>query len=68
MNIDQIIHDKEVLDETLRNALSTMEKKDTVRKIRFQLFELQSKCPHVSTKYNWEIINNVCPYCGKKLE
>ena len=50
MNIDQIIHDKEVLDETLRNALSTMEKKDTIRKIRFQLFELQSKCPHVSTK------------------
>ena len=68
MNIDQIIYDKKVLDETLRAALSTMEKKDTVYKTRLQLLELQSKCPHVSTKYNWEPVNNICPYCGKKLE
>ena len=66
MNIDNIIHDKEVLDEALKNALSTMERKDDVKEIRFKLLELQNQCPHFSD-YNWAMIDGVCPYCGKKL-
>ena len=68
MNIEQIIHDKQVLEETLINALSTMERKDTIKQARLQLLKLQSECPHHSAQYNWQIINNTCPYCGKKLE
>lgn len=68
LNIDQIINDKAVLDETLKNALATMEKKDTIRKVRLQLLELQNNCPHYSDKYNFNIVNGICPYCGKKVE
>ena len=68
MDIDTVIHDREVLNEVLRNALSTMEKKDTVKKTRLQLLELQNNCPHFSTKYNWVMTDDICPYCGKKLE
>lgn len=67
-DIDTIIHDKEMLDEILRNALSTMEKKDTIKETRLRLLELQQHCPHYSTKYNWTMNDNICPYCGKKME
>lgn len=68
MNIDQIIHDRAALNEVLKNALSTMEKKDTIKEVHFKLLELQSQCPHYSTKYNWAMNDNICPYCGKKME
>ena len=68
MDIDTVIHDREVLNEVLRNALSTMEKKDTIKKTRLQLLELQNNCPHFSTKYNWVAADGICPYCGKKME
>ena len=68
MNIEEIIHDKEVLEEVLLNALSTMDRKDTVKETRIRLEELQNQCPHYSTKYNWEFRDGRCPYCGKKME
>ena len=37
MNVDDIIHDKEMLDEVLRNALSTMDRKDTIKETRIKL-------------------------------
>ena len=48
----------------MQSALSTMEKKDTIKKIRQRIIENQKKCPHIDTNYNWEIINDTCPYCG----
>lgn len=37
MNIDEIIQNKERLELELRKALSSMEKKDTIFKIREQI-------------------------------
>lgn len=67
MDIEKIIEDKQALDEILKNALATMEKKDTIKEIHLKLMELQNECPHYSTKYNWAMKNDTCPYCGKKM-
>ena len=64
MNIDDIIQTREQLNRELRMALSTMESKDTIEKIKLAMIDNQKHCPHASTKYNWEITNNTCPYCG----
>lgn len=65
MNIDEIIQNKERLELELRKALSSMEKKDTIFKIREQIRKNQDNCPHYSSKYNWTHVDR-CPYCGKK--
>lgn len=67
MNIDKIIENYAHLNEQLKQALSTMERKDDVQKIRLKIKENQNNCPHASSKYNWAIIDERCPYCGKKL-
>lgn len=65
MNIDEIISTKERLNNELRTALATMEKKDTIRDIKRAIEENQMRCPHFSTKYNWASKLDTCPYCGK---
>lgn len=66
MNIDDIIATKEKLNNELRVALATMEKKDIIRDIKRAIEENQARCPHFSTKYNWTIADgHTCPYCGK---
>lgn len=67
MNIDTIIHDKEVLDRQLRIAASTMARSDQLKEIYGKIQLNQSKCPHFSTKYNWVQVDSHCPYCGKNL-
>ena len=67
MNIDEIISRRAELDIELKRALSTMELKSTVSEIRDQIAANQMRCPHVSTRYNWSMIEGVCPYCGKKV-
>lgn len=64
MKIDDIIQTREQLNHELRMALSTMERKDTIEKIKLAIIDNQKHCPHASTKYNWEITNDTCPYCG----
>ena len=64
MKIDDIIQTREQLNRELRMALSTMERKDTIEKIKLAMIDNQKHCPHASTKYNWEITNDTCPYCG----
>lgn len=64
MNIDEIIKRHESLEQQLKFAVSTMEKKDTIYNIRKQIIENQNNCPHFSDKYNWTIAYNKCPYCG----
>lgn len=64
MRIDDIIQTRERLNRELRMALSTMERKDTIEKIKLAMIDNQKHCPHASTKYNWEITNDTCPYCG----
>lgn len=68
MNIDDIIQTRERLDQELRLALSTMERKDTIAKIRLEIINNQKHCPHFSDKYNWTIAYNTCPYCGFSFE
>ena len=68
MNIDEIINKHRTLTQQLNLALSTMEKKDTVPKLREQLKDLQMHCPHFSNKYNWEPKDEKCPYCGGVLK
>lgn len=68
MNIEEIISRKTQLEHELKVALATMEKKDTIYKIKNQIAKNQNNCPHFSDKYNLTIVNNICPYCGKKME
>ena len=67
MTMNEIIKRKEQLDQALRAAVSTMERKDTIPFIRDEIHKNQEACPHYSTEYNWTIVNDICPYCGKKL-
>ena len=62
--IDDIIDTRNRLNKELRMALSTMEKKDTIQKIRLEIINNQKRCPHFSTNYNWAIVDDTCPYCG----
>lgn len=67
MNIDNIIKNHEILDKELRQALATMEKSDSIREIHERIRENQLSCPHFSVRYNWVMVNDICPYCGKYL-
>lgn len=67
MTIDDIIYTHDKLEHELKIALSTMEKSNLIKEIREEIKFNQSHCPHVSDKYNWAIVNEICPYCGKKL-
>ena len=53
MRVDDIIQTRERLNRELRMALSTMERKDTIEKIKLAIIDNQKHCPHVSAKYNW---------------
>lgn len=64
MNIDNIIETHKKLDRELNIALSTLERKDTILKIREEIIKNQMSCPHYSNKYDWAIIGDRCPYCG----
>ena len=68
MNIDTIIKKHNILERELQLALATMERKDRIKEIRTEILENQSKCPHFDHNYNWTIVDEHCPYCGKKLE
>lgn len=58
--LEEIQYARTRLDEELSRALSTMEKSDRVKEIRFEIKQNQNRCPHIE---NFE----VCPYCGKKV-
>ena len=64
--IDDIIAEKERLDRLLKQAVATMERKETINQIRAQMRINQSKCPHFSMKYNYVWVDDTCPYCGKR--
>ena len=64
--IDDIIAEKERLDRLLKQAVATMEKKETINQIRAQMRINQAKCPHYSNKYNFVWVDDTCPYCGKR--
>ena len=67
MNIDEIIQTHELLEQQLKVAVSTMEKKNTIRDIHAKIFENQKRCPHFDSNYNWAVIDDKCPYCGFNL-
>ena len=62
--IEEIIKKHNYLERKLRDALSTMERSDKVFEIKKEIIENQKRCPHVSSEYNWAIVNDTCPYCG----
>ena len=66
MTIEEITFNMNVLKDSLRNALSTMEHSDKVLYIRKQIKELQNKCPHESDVFHLDSDHRVCPYCGYK--
>lgn len=68
MKMSDIIANRQQLDKQLCLALSTMEKKDTIQRIRQQIIENQRQCPHIDNNYNWEIIGDQCPYCGMHFQ
>lgn len=67
-DINLIIQKHEKLEKQLIAALSTMERKDNIAKIRLEILQNQRECPHYSTKYNWVEVEGKCPYCGVQLE
>ena len=68
MDIDKIIETRTRLNAKLNAALSTMDyHPDKLSQIREEIKENQTICPHRSSKYNWAVTNNICPYCWKKL-
>lgn len=68
MSINEIQKQYNDLNYQLQMALSTMEKKDTIKIIRNEIKNLQNICPHkLNDSYDFtEAIE--CPYCGKKLK
>ena len=68
MTVDEIIMKHEELSKQLKVAASTMALSDDVKTIFAKIKDLQEQCPHFSAKHNFEIIDDKCPYCGKKLE
>lgn len=68
MMIEDIINTYQSLNQELRMALSTMEKKDSVLRIRAKIIANQKRCPHFDNNYNWAIVDGKCPYCGFNLE
>lgn len=68
MNIETIMKNNEQLQAALKCALATMEKKDTIFKLREAIKENQKQCPHYSNEFQLTWVDNTCPYCGKKME
>lgn len=68
MNIEEVIQTKERIQRELNIALASMEKKDTIKQLRNEMKQNQARCPHYSPIFQWTWANNVCPYCGKKVE
>ena len=67
MNVANIIKQREVISRKLAFALSTMDKKDAIKELRKQLIDLQEQCPHFDSNFNWAIVDDECPYCGKVI-
>lgn len=67
MNIEEIMETRERLDQELRYALATMERKNTIQNIRLKIIENQKRCPHFSNEYFLTVVDGVCPYCGFHL-
>lgn len=67
MNMNEIIHKHKELERRLIIAVSTMERKTTINEIYQELIGLQKLCPHFSAEHNFAIIDDKCPYCGKKI-
>ena len=65
--IDDIIEVDSRLRNDLRIALSTMEYSSKIPEILQEIKKNQERCPHFSVIYNWTMVDDTCPYCGKKL-
>ena len=66
MDINEIKARYTNLNRDLKQALATMEKKDSVFLIKQQINELQSVCPHNNGNYDFSH-DEECPYCGRKF-
>lgn len=66
MDINEIQAKYNNLNRDLRQALASMEKKDSVFVIKGQIKELQGLCPHSDSIHDFSK-ENECPYCGKKF-
>lgn len=64
---EQIAAEYEQLSKELYIALSTFEKKETIRDIREKILQNQMSCTHFSKVLNFAVKNGCCPYCGKNL-
>lgn len=60
MTIEEVCYQIKLLNEELQQAVSNMDKKNTIKEIRAKLIALQEQCPH-------NVANGICLYCGKRL-
>lgn len=67
IDIDIIMAHRADLDAQLKTALSTMDLKTNIFEIREAIKENQKNCPHFSDKYNFTVVDGICPYCGAKI-
>ena len=67
MDIKEIQTQYTRLNKELRQAVSTMEHKNTISIIKKQIHELQELCPHkLDGTYDFTH-EEQCPYCGKRF-
>ena len=62
MTKNEAINKSKELDNRLKKALSSMEKKEDLYQIKEEIKQFQKVCPH---NENFTI-NKYCPWCGKK--
>lgn len=67
MDINNIKAKYQSLNEELKVALTTMERKDRVFVIRNAMKDLQSMCPHNTGSFDFSTTDE-CPYCGKRFK
>lgn len=57
----------EQLNQELRLALATMERKTKINEIYQEITRLQEICPHHDETATFTWTSEYCPYCGKHI-
>ena len=68
MTVQEVLVNRRRLESELQMALATMEKKNTIHRIKQQLENNQKQCSHTDSNYNWSEQGEQCPYCGMHFQ
>lgn len=68
MTGEQIYNRREKLKQELKVALSEMVLSTKIYEVRAEMETLKQQCPHFDAKLNFVMVDNICPYCGGKID